>query len=141
MKKKILFIIAAFIFSWSYVFAGGSMAPHISAVTMDRQFGLSSDPNNLIIHFCNNDRNSVSETGVRVKLKTIAVKTDGVKPKKKNKKTINYSATVNTDENGCGNATIRVKNGKYNVKIRIKEREHGTRGWWTAWSGYFTTSS
>lgn len=139
MKKKILIlVIMVLAFSGSYVFAGGSMAPYIRATTVDRPFGTSSASNNMIISFCNNDKNSPNQT-VKLKIQTKAVKTNGIKPKKKAAGTKSYTAIVNTDGNACGNARITVKNGMYNVKVRIKEREGGASGWWTSWSGYWTT--
>lgn len=139
MKKKILLVvIMMFAFSGSYALAGGSMAPYIRATTVDRLFGTSSLSNNMIVSFCNNDQNSPKQT-VKLKIQTKAVNTNGIKPKKKDAGIKSYTATVNTDGKACGNAKITVKNGKYNVKVRIKEREGGSDGWWTSWSGYWTT--
>ncbi len=140
MKKKILLIfIIILAFFGANAWAGGSSAPAISAVTLSKHFGISSGANTVIIHFCNADKNVVSKK-IKVKIQTNAIKTGDISPNKKQSQTSAYNPKVKIDSNGCGNATIKVKNGKFNVKVRMKEQEvAGKFKWWTSWSGEWIT--
>ena len=132
-------IIGLLAFSGSHALAGGSMAPYIRATTVNRSFGVSSKANKIIISFCNNDGNSNLKK-VSLKVQTTAVETNGKLPKKKEAKAISYKTSTKLGADGCGIATIKVKNGKFNVAIILKEQE-GVGKWkyWTDWSSQLIT--
>ena len=140
MKKILVLAIAILAFSGSSALAGGSMDPYIRAITLNKSFGVSSRPNKVIISFCNNDGNKNLKK-VNLKLQTTAVETNGKQPTTKQARTISYKTSAKLGADGCGIAKINVKNGKFNVEVKLKEQEGtGKEKFWTDWSTPWTTN-